>query len=57
MIFIQLYMQQTKSFYGKIEFFTENIKSILNIDLQIQRIVACVQTSPISFVARVQQRK
>ena len=39
MIFIQLYMQQTKSFYGKIEFLTENIKSILNIDLQIRRIV------------------
>ena len=39
MIFIQLYMQQTKSFYGKIEFLTENIKSTLNIDLQIRRIV------------------
>ena len=39
MIFIQLYMQQTKIFYGKIEFLTENIKSILNIELQIRRIV------------------
>ena len=36
MIFIQLYMQQTKSFYGKIEFLTENIKSILNIDYKFE---------------------